>query len=293
MAIEAPYKGRDTAPAPADKVENVTTDKPEYAGRDEENAITATRHDAPQEDAISDETTGEEVDTQVETKDTGVPDADLILMRADYTKKSMALGEDRKDLAAQQQALEAREARAQVYEQVDALLSSNPELSRTHTVEQLVALIQSPTSPARQTGLPPEVKREIEEFRAERRELKEQSFLESVQAEMGLIKSEYGLTNAQVQSAVEIAVNEGEIDYSTPRSKIHFKLDLIANKFASAKASQNGQRKVVQQLKEKGRAASVGNASAASSAETAGPRVKGWDNLVAKFQAEAKQRRSG
>lgn len=289
MAIEAPYKGRDTAPAPADKVENVTTDKPEYAGRDEDTAITATRHDAPQADPVSEDVTVEEV---VE-EDTPAVDADVILMRADYQRKTAELGEQRRQLATQQQAMAEREARAQVYEQVDSLLAANPELSRTHTVEQLVALIQSPQAPARQTGLPPEVKKEIEEFRAERRELKEQSFLESVQAEMGLIKSEYGLTNAQVQQAVEIAVNEGEIDYSTPRSKIHFKLDLIANKFAAAKASQNGQRKVVQQLKEKGRAASAGNAQASSAAESAGPRVKGWDNLVAKFQAEAKQRRSG
>lgn len=289
MAIEAPYKGRDNTPAPADKVVEEPADKPDPAGRDEAMNLTATRHDAPREGSNADDVKPEDVVEETEEEaSTEVPDADLILMRADYSKKTAAL-------AAKQREIEARmadnENRYSVYAQVDAMLAANPELSRTHTVEQLVALIQSPNAPTQMVreGLPAEVRKEIEEFRAERRELKETSFLETVQSEMGRIKADYGLTDKEVQKVVEIAVQAEEIDYTTPRQKVHFKLDLIANKLASANAVRNGQRKVVQQLKDKGRAASAGAPSTQTA--DAGPRVKGWDNLVAKFQAEAKAKR--
>lgn len=173
------------------------------------------------------------------------------------------------------------------------MLAQNPELSRTHTVEQLVALIQSPNAPSVPSSLPPEVKKELTELRAEQREFKEELFADKVQASMGRLQKEYGLSESQVKSVVEFAVAQGELDYTTPPAKIHFKLDLIANKIAAQTAVRNGQRKVVQQLKEKGRAASGGASSSATAAETNTPRVKGWDNLVAKFQAEAKARRSG
>lgn len=292
MALEAPYKGRDNAPAPADKAEDGTTDKPEYAGRDEDSAITATRHDAPQDEPVSEDVTGEEVAAEEEASPE-VPDANLILMRADYSKKTKAVADRQREIDAREAAIAQREAAVEVYRQVDAILASNPELARTHTVEQLVTLIQSPTAPTQSAGLTPEVKKEIEEFRAERRELKEQAFAETVQAEMGRIKAEYGLNDEQMTKVVEIAVSAGELDYSTPRQNVHFKLDLIANKLASAAAVRKGQQKVVQQLKEKGRAAAAGNAAASTSAETAGPRLRGWEAITAKLIAERKAQTRG
>ena len=293
MALEAPYVGRNNAPASADKASAIETDKPDPAveAHDEADPLTATRHDAPQDETVAEEAQAEEVvETDEEETSPEAPDANLILMRKDYTKKAMEVAEQRRQIEAREASLQERYG---VYERVDALIDQNPQLAHTHTVEQLVAMLSSPTAPQTAYSLPPEVQRELAGLKAEQRELKEELFADKVQASMKRLKRDYALSDTQVKAVVEAAVADDLLDYNTPPSKIHSRLDLVASKVGAKRASVNGQKKLVRQLVEKGRAASVGTSGPATDSEASRPRVKGWENLIKQAQADLKSRRTG
>lgn len=276
MPIEAPYKGRETAPegqaaqAPADKpeteVEETTTtyeaDKP--------------GDEAPVEEEVAEELTEEE---EAEADDSQeVPDVDLIRMRSDYTKKTQMIAEERRAIEARERQLAERFG---VYEQVDALIARNPELARTHTVEQLVTMIQQGTQPSatQQASLPPEVQRELASMRREVAETKESLFVDRVQSSVRRIAKEHGLKREATEQLVRFAIEDEQIAPGMDIERINRRLTLLARGMTYKNAETKGQQKLVKKLVEKGKAAS-GGTSNATAVEPSQPRVKGWDALV-------------
>lgn len=280
MAIEAPYKGRDPVPAKADKVEAVATDKPEAEVETSTQIAEADKRKAPQPDDEP-EVPEEEVEEPEQEPEEEV-DTDLILMRADYTKKVMALAEEKKATARREAELAQRYG---VYEQVDAMLASNPDLAKTHTIEQLVAIVQSPEAPARSTALPPEIRREIDAMRREVADTKRSLFDDRAESAVKRVQRTYGLNTEQTRKLVETAVAEELLSEEIPMDKIHRRLDILARAMNYKKAEAKGQAKLVKTLKDKARAASAGTSSAPTESVTTQPtKHKGWAGLIAKHQ---------
>jgi hypothetical protein len=287
MAIEAPYKGRDAAPAQADKAEAVATDKPEAKVEPEPRIAEADKRNAPPaetEPVETEEIEPEEQEEEVEPSDVETEtDTDLILMRADYSKKTAAVKDRQRAIDAKEQELAQRYG---VYEQVDAMIAANPELARTHTVEQLVAIVQSPNAPQRGTVLPPEVRRELDAMRREVSETKESLFVDRVESSVKRVAKEYGLKPEQVKQLVKFAVEDDLIAPGIPPERINRRLVLLARGMTYKGAEAKGQAKLVKTLKDKGRAASGGRTTATSpaAAETQPTKHKGWAGLIAKHQ---------
>lgn len=282
--LEAPYKGQ---PAPA-KAENAApeTDKPRTDAPTIPNLAADKRHAPPVEDEDTatpeEDTTGEDIE-RLTDETTDAPDGDvdpnLILMRADYTKKTMALKERERELA----------DRYGTYEQVDRLLADNPGLARTHTVEQLVALVQNGQAPeaTRTTILPPEVRAELTAMRKEVAETKQTLFADRAESAVRRVAAQYRFTPKETKELVETAVAEGLLTEDTPPEKIGARLNLVAKAITADRAKAKGQQELVTKLKEKQKAASAGTASSAPPAsETPSARHKGWAGLIAKHQRE-------
>ena len=291
MKIEAPYKGREDAPQ--GQAPEPASDKPDSeVEANVTTSIEADKANAPAEEPEVEEETGEIEEPAEEEESPEVPDVDLIRMRSDYSKKTA-------EVARQREAITRREAelaeRYGVYEQVDALIAQNPALAKTHTVEQLVALIQSGTAPVGTSSLPPEARREIEsmrrevaETRRESQETKESLFADRVESSVKRVAKQYGLKRPQVEQLVKFAVEDEQIVPGMDVERINRRLVLIARGMTYKGAEAKGQTKLVKQLAEKGRAASGGTATQATTADASAPRVKGWDNLVKQFTAKAK-----
>lgn len=292
MSIEAPYKGREDAPQgqasanPADKPESdvEVNDEVETLEADKPGDV------APQDEVETEELTGEE-EAEVPGEDDDskeVPDVAEIVNRKELTKWSMKLAD-------RERAIEQRERETQtrlgVYEQVDGLIAQNPELARTHTVEQLVTMLQAGTAPTANANISPEaraeiaaMRREIAETRKENQETKESLFVDRVQSTVKRYAKQYGLKRPQVEQMVKFAIDDEQIAPGMAVERINRRLGLIASSIAAKGAEARGQQKLVKQLVEKGKAASPG-ASSPASTETSQPRVKGWDNLVKQFTA--------
>lgn len=293
MKIEAPYKGREDAPANADKAAE-PADKPEQIVEDAPEGIVADKRSTAPADEPEDT---EEAEVEEESDDsTEVPEVDpnLIMMRADYQRKTAAHARqkaaDMAEIAREKAGLAQRYG---VYEQVDQLLADNPALAKTHTVEQLVAMIQS-GQVATPSAIPPAYAKQLAAIDKRLTTTNETLFRGAVKATMKALSQEYGLTKVEERAVVETAVTRGKLDnIEAEPDDIYFDLDLIASKVASKRAAVDGQRKQLRQLKDKGKAASVGTPGSPSKAETAAPRAKGWDNLTKQLIAEAKQRRAG
>lgn len=291
MKIEAPYKGREDAPATADKAAE-PADKPEQIVEDAPEGIVADKRNTAPADETEDTEEAEVEENEDEAESTEVPDPNLIRMRADYSRKTAQIAREREAVEREKAALANRYG---VYERVDQLLADNPGLAKTHSVEQLVAMIESGTGPAATSpAIPPEYAKKLAAIEGRLRATNETLFTGAVKATMKSLKAEYGLNDAEVKTVVETAVERGKLDnIEASPEDIAFDLDLIASKVASKRAAVDGQRKQLRQLKDKGKAASVGTPGSPSKAETAAPRAKGWDNLTKQLIAEAKQRRAG
>lgn len=284
MAIQAPYKGRDEAPAQADKADATPADKPDThvdqladeVSQADKRVIAPT--DEP-EAAENKEELDEPDDAEEESKE--APDPGSILRHADYTRKVMAVADEKRAVAAREAAMQARYG---VYEQVDAILASNPGLAKTHTVEQLVQMVQSPETAAQPTSIPPEARRELDALRREMAETKESLFVDRVESAVKRVARQYGLKRAQVEQLVKAAVEDDLIVIGLAPEKINRRLTMLARGMTYGKAEAKGQTKFVEKVKERQKAASGGTTATPTTSEATRPKTRGWGPLIAAHQ---------
>lgn len=278
MSIQAPYRGRDNAPASADKA-TAETDKPVNEQEEASQALEAAKRErAPQDEepeVAQDTEEDEEVLEEEESQEVPDPEeAAGILRHADYTKKTQALADQRREL----------ESRYGGYETLDRFLTQNPQLAETHTLAQIVQMIQAPgaVTAQNQPSLSAEDRRAVNAVRAELQQERESLFFDRVEEVVRATSKKYGMTRAEEKAFAKRAVDEDFIKVGMSRDQLRSKLDILARATTYGDAQRKGQTKLVQKLKEKQRAASAGTAAASSAPEPRTERPKGWDALIRK-----------
>lgn len=295
MSIQAPYRGRDNAPANADKASD-PADKQKTEQEEVAEALQAAKRErAPQdeEQVATQDTEEEELAAEEEDESTEAPDDDPdeeelqrgYLRHADYTKKRQADAEAMKDF----------KARYGGYEVLDNFLTQNPQLAETHTLAQIVSMIQSPerVTATNQPSLSAEdrnslnaVRSELRQGRTEIQQERETLFLERAEDLVVEFGRKFKMSRAEQRAFAQQAVNEEFIKPGMTREAMRRKLDILAKAATYRDAERKGQTKLVQKLKEKQKAASAGATAASPAPEPRTERPKGWDALIRKHTPE-------
>lgn len=221
---------------------------------DEEQAV----EDRPTETVTEESAAAPEVETQgPETRE----ELEGRLRYADYTRKTTALAEERKRLAAEQNLIaQERERMMRQQEELSrvsaAIQGLDPDTQqRVYDSYQAISGRQEP----RPAGIDPrQIERLVNERVAEAmRPHKEDAFVNRMEVEVRNVASQFGLTPDQVMTEIAPLMKSGRIDYDTPMDLV---TDLMAGRVALSRyrtAKAEGEKEIVEQINTKSRAPSV------------------------------------
>lgn len=179
----------------------------------------------------------------VTNEDAGV-DASVILMREDYTRKAMELGSQRR-------ALEAREREIAEYEALARRLDEDPVFRAQFEVAMSgQAQGQAPAAPAA-----PQVEARIRRLEQTIAEQRQQAHFDAVDQVAARVASEFQLSAKDTETVVQAAVRAGTLHPGVPNANLYDVLSMAAARHVLPRAASNGQRALLDQMKDKGRAA--------------------------------------
>lgn len=171
--------------------------------------------------------------------------SDVIMMRADYTKKMMALAEERK--------------RYQDYAALDQRLQEDAELrarwDRVMSDEdpgQAAAPGQSTDLEARLRALETSLRQRTI---ADQQGRQQAHYEASVQA-LDRVREEFQLSDKDAQDIYTNAIDVGALHYGVPKNRLYDVLSMAAARHVLPRARSDGQRTLLEQMKDKGRTAS-------------------------------------
>jgi hypothetical protein len=177
-------------------------------------------------------------------------DASVILMREDYSRKMHEVGQQRR-------ALDAEKARLRDLQEFADRLESDEQFRTSY--EQAWQAVQNGQAPGvAPTGGPdPALTARIARLESTLMQREQQAHLNTLDAESRRIAQEYGIAAKDMQQVVMKAAKAGLLDYGTPPEQVRERLDMAAARHVLPTAKANGQRQLLDQIKDKGRAATV------------------------------------
>lgn len=173
-------------------------------------------------------------------------DASVILMREDYSRKMHEVGQARR-------ALEAEKARLRDVQEFADRLEADEAFRQTF--EQSWQAAQNGQAPSGAPSVPTAYEQRIARLEQTIAQQTQQAHLTLLDAESRRVAQEFGLAAKDTQAVVMKAVKAGLLDYGTPPELIRERLSMAAAAHVLPTARSDGQRQLLGQIKDKGRAA--------------------------------------
>ena len=147
--------------------------------------------------------------------------------------------------------------RFRTYEELEARLEADPDF-RARFEQGMNG--QAPEAPS--PTAPPAWESRLARLERERADERAQAHFDAVDQAAGRIAAEYKLSEKDLQSVIQSAVKAGTLHAGVPNKNLHDVLDMAAARFVLPRAAANGQRALLDQIKDKGRTASPTRESA-------------------------------
>jgi hypothetical protein len=205
----------------------------------------------PESDKVQAEPVAPVQDVPADKADAPAPepdpvDADLILMRADYTKAKMRLAEDRREL--ERKAQEVADLQA-VKQRIETDEQFRARLQEAWQDEGQAASQPAPNVPVQQ--MQDRIAR-LEGYIADQHRDSHASLIE---AAADRIVSDFKLTEKDREQIILKAVNADLLDYGTKKELIDARLRMVTAEYLLPRAKADGQRELIGQIKDKGKLA--------------------------------------
>lgn len=171
-------------------------------------------------------------------------DASVIMMREDYTQKTMRLAEERR-------ALEARAQQIAEYEALAQRLDDDP----VFRAQFEAAMNGQATGQAPAPAGPDPYEQRIARLEMTLQQQQAKAHFDAADAAAERVAAEYGLTEPDKQAIVQSAIKAGVLHARTPVTAMYDVLAMAAARHVLPRAAANGQRQLLHQIQERGRAA--------------------------------------
>lgn len=172
-------------------------------------------------------------------------DGSVILMRADYSRKMHELGEQRRALEAERQRLASLQELA---DRLDNDESFRGQFENAWQQAQSGVQPSAPSAPNPHLARIDRLERHIAQQAWEARNA-------AVDAAQNRIAAEYGMSKKDTEAVIQKAIDAGVLHDSTPNARLYDVLSLAAAAHVLPRATANGQRALLDQMKDKGRQA--------------------------------------
>lgn len=181
-------------------------------------------------------------------------DASVILMREDYTRKTMELAEQRRAMAAREREIAEYEALAK---RLDEDVELRARFEAALSGEQAGQAQPAPVAPAYEARI-----RRLEQTIAEQRQ---QAHFDAVDSTASRVAAEFKLSQKDMEAVVQSAVRAGTLHPNVASGQLYDVLSMAAARHVLPRAAADGQRTLLDQMKDKGRAASPARETAVPS----------------------------